>query len=904
MPASRKLESNHRAQLSRRTFLFGASAFGLLSGVTGHTAASDLGALASRFLLPPDDCRPMARWWWFGGAVEPIELVREITAMKAGGFGGFELQPVYPLSLDAPALGIRNKAFLSAPFLEDVALAARAARAQGLRADVTLGSGWPFGGPHITPELASSRIVALELPSPAGSTSVELPPLGQGERNLAAFVGTAARDATAAELTRTHATFRKAETSRTVYLIRQTRTRQQVKRSTVGAEGLVLDHLSVEAVRMHLRAVGEPLLKAFGENAPHAIFSDSLEVYGANWTDDLLIEFESRRGYDLTSHLMSLFHESDAAAAVRYDWSLTLSELLEERYLSQVRLWAKAHRTLFRSQTYGIPAVRLSSSRLADLAEGEGAEWRRATSTRWASSTNHLYGRSVTSAESFTWIHRGAFRATPLDIKAEADALLLQGANHFIAHGWPYSPPAIPEPGWAFYAAGVFNDHNPWWPVMADVNGYLQRLSWLLRQGDNIADVAIYVPTEDLMSSFHPGKNISINDELHKSFPQAVLNTIIDAGFNFDLIDGDAILAHGVAHRLLILPHIVRIEPEVYERICAFAREGGSVVSIGPPPFLAPGRNDASTRSRRVAAQSSSLFNRGQSNARIVDESEFAEALARLLTPDLKNAPLGLGFVHRRLKEADVYFIANTSNQTVTAHLAFRAGSGPGQTWDPVTCAIGSFRPGEAVTLAPFESRVFIFGQAQPPMARPVTRTVRSSTLAEGWTLALGADASARPVHAFDSWTNLPEQRHFSGAGIYRRNVHLSNEDLTCSSIELDLGEGQPRDSDHSDKPGYVAAYDAPVRDAAEVFVNGRRAGAIWCAPFRINLKPLLMPGSNELKVRVYNTAINSLAGQQPPDYVALKQAYGDRFQPQNMTNLQPLPSGLLQPPRLMFAQT
>src|SRR5213594_239695 len=68
--------------------------------------------------------------------------------------------------------------------------------------------------------------------------------------------------------------------------------------------------------------------------------------------------------------------------------------------------------------------------------------------------------------ETWTWLHSPAFRATPLDIKAEADQHFLAGINQLIGHGWPYSPPQAGNPGWSFYAAAVFNDKNPWWPVM------------------------------------------------------------------------------------------------------------------------------------------------------------------------------------------------------------------------------------------------------------------------------------------------------------------------------------------------------------------------------------------------------------------------------------------------------
>ena len=84
---------------------------------------------------------------------------------------------------------------------------------------------------------------------------------------------------------------------------------QMVKRAAVGAEGFVLDHYDRSAVDAYLKAVGEPLLQALDANPPHAIFSDSLEVYGSDWTPNFMEEFRRRRGYDLTPYLPSLAGE-------------------------------------------------------------------------------------------------------------------------------------------------------------------------------------------------------------------------------------------------------------------------------------------------------------------------------------------------------------------------------------------------------------------------------------------------------------------------------------------------------------------------------------------------------------------------------------------------------------------
>ena len=120
--------------------------------------ADTIAALQHAFATPPDNAAPMMRWWWFGPSVTHDELEREMRAMKAGGIGGFEVQPVYPLALDDDAQGIRTLPFLSDDFIDAVRFVADRAQALGLRMDLTLGSGWPFGGPGVPIAAASAKL--------------------------------------------------------------------------------------------------------------------------------------------------------------------------------------------------------------------------------------------------------------------------------------------------------------------------------------------------------------------------------------------------------------------------------------------------------------------------------------------------------------------------------------------------------------------------------------------------------------------------------------------------------------------------------------------------------------------------------------------------------------------------
>ena len=139
------------------------------------------------FVKPPDDARIMMRWWWFGPAVTHEELEREMRAMKEGGIGGFEIQPVYPMALDDPASGIRNLPYLSGEFLGALRFVNGKAQELGMRLDLTLCSGWPYGGSKVPVIQAAGMLRIVRVPVPDGGNFVPAPNLEAGESLLAAW---------------------------------------------------------------------------------------------------------------------------------------------------------------------------------------------------------------------------------------------------------------------------------------------------------------------------------------------------------------------------------------------------------------------------------------------------------------------------------------------------------------------------------------------------------------------------------------------------------------------------------------------------------------------------------------------------------------------------------------------
>ena len=895
----------------------------LLSGATGTSTAQTAAPLvsnriadvAAHLATPPDDARPMVRWWWFGPAVAKQELERELLAMKAGGFGGVEIQPVYPMELDDPARGIRNVPYMSAEFLDAVSFVNRKARAEGMRVDMTLASGWPYGGPNVPVTESAGRLRLAVAELAPGAATVALPAIMSGESLLAAFIGPGTPqqyDATRlAQLPVTQGgagpgriAIAPSGEPRVMAFYISSRTGQQVKRAALGAEGFVLDHLSRKAIDHHLDTIAEPLLKAFGDQPPYAVFSDSLEVYGTDWTDDFLAEFQRRRGYDLKPHLPLIYSgQGDKAAALRHDWVQTQTELVNERYLTPVDDWARAHKTQFRSQTYGEPAVSMSSNRLVALPEGEGPQFRSFSFTRLATSAGHLYDRPVISAETWTWLHSPAFSATPLDMKAEADRMLLQGVNQFIGHGWPYTPPGTPEPGYAFYAAAVFNDHQPWWNVMPDVNAYLSRTSYLLRQGRPANDVAVLLPNDDVYAAATPGK-VSLSAEMHKYVTPELTAQILDAGHNLDYVDAESILALGVTHPVLVMPHVTRLSPAVLARLSDYVRGGGKIIAVGRMPSVAPGFMDAQRISGQVAEASRNLL--GKPNVRVVaDDAAVGAALAKALEPDFKVAAQAedIGFVHRRLADGDIYFIANTSNHEVKTSATLRAPRKSAAWWNPHTgtTSPATVHPTLDLALAPYESRVLVLGDSfqAPPPRSPAADSVLAD-LSRDWQVRFPGAGEPQAMATLRSWTDDPAKRFFSGLVTYSKSIDLTPAQLKGAAIRLDFGTGTPLASTPKVPSGMRAMLDSPIREAAEVYVNGQRAGAVWRPPYELDITSHLRAGSNKIEIKVANLSLNALAGQERPDYRLLSARYGQRFVPQDTHLIVPQPSGMLGPVRLL----
>lgn len=920
-------------------------------------ASADVEILQKSFITPPDDARMMVRWWWFGPAVTREGIDRELKAMKDGGYGGVEVQPTYPLALDGADL--KNLKFMSPEFLEMIGYAAAKAKELGLRYDLTLGSGWPYGGPQFSINEAAGRLETQVLPAPAGQGSIPLPQFQAGRSLIAAFAGPAGivgsgrgrgagggaaggADARALkEVPITNgalqlpANFPGGE----VVLFIAGRTGMQVKRPALGAEGFVIDHLSAKVVDKFIAEIAEPELKACGDNPPYSFFCDSLEINGENWTDDFLAEFQKRRGYDLKPLLPALIgNVGERTADIRHDFGRTVTDLFNENFNAKFKALAKKYNTRYRIQGYGYPPAGLFSYAFSDLPEGEGGgnvNWRSFRATRYAASASHLMGVKTTSSEAFTWLHSAPFRATPLDMKGAADAEFLDGITQLICHGWPYTAAGAAYPGWSFYAAAVVNDKNPWYIAMPEINAYMARTSHLLREGIPANDIALYMSNSDVWSRATTGFS-SLNATWQGL--SGVATQLLDAGYNFDgwddgmlelkgRVDGGALAFGDVKYKVVLLPGIETMPLETARKLEQFVKGGGHIAALGTLPSRVPGYHATPAHQQELQAIMGRLFREpGAPGVAITGEGTFAEAFATRLPPDLRLDPpvTGIGHVHRRTDAGELYFLANTTPQRQNLKATFRVADRSPELWDALT---GKIRPLSmadksdvsttvALELEPYGSTFVLFGNrtlpAPPaPPPPPAAASLPPIDITADWTVKVGDKTF--PMRTLQSWTQLEGLQNYSGVATYEKTITLTPEQAQAPLALAFANAATPAAQPPAARVGrgggggrFAAQHDAPVKDAAVVFINGQRAGAAWCLPYRVDLTGLLKPGQNTLRIEVGNTPINHIAGAGFPNYniQAIRAQFGNRFDPQGTEQYaQPLPSGLLGTIRLESAR-
>lgn len=869
--------------------------------VTAFTAPAD----PFQWDAPSQTAKPWARWWWLGSAVTEGELARQLNELRTAGFGGVEIQPIYAAS-DSP---IEPIPYLSETWVQRLRFTIEEAKRLGMGVDLTLGSGWPFGGPWIEPEHAARRllveesIVKSEVKTRRIESTVEKPV------DLVVIQPLAEKDSAGSVLDeKSGGVWEVPAGEWRVFAITDGYTRQQVKRATVGAEGPVLDHFSREAFDDYIKPFNRAI-DWLGESRPRATFNDSFEVYGANWSPGLLETFRERMGYDLTPYLPLLASKDDSELIRRvvHDYRVVVEAMFYENFCKSWRDWSHKEGMKIRFQAHGSPGDLIDLYALADVpeTEGFGRGGIDVYAPKFASSAAHLYGKPLTSSETFTWLDEH-FQVSLDHMRKTADRFFIAGVNHIFYHGVPFTPQSVAFPGWMFYASTNVSDQMPWFKHVKYLNGYLARVQSVLQRVPCDPDVLLFYPIHDLFMLKDGARNglqyCTIHNSNHwigSGLPgtSEAAKELLEAGVQYDFVSGRAareqlrvedgvIRAGDSRYRALILAGCHWLEEDTLKQVTKLAREGAKVIVIGDAPVVVPTGDPNLPVSRESMTESMRLKGM-MTSGRIQQVSTMNEALAALKDAGVKQERLAeQGFEYvRHAKDGVTYYILRyAGEEPFDGWVSFASEGARAVEGDPLRGTMetlparGDGKREFRLRFEPLQAKMIALGDGLA-VSTPVedVASTEPAVVKGPWTLSWKNEAGeshTTELSSLQDWTSIDALRYFSGTASYETDIEASGP----FRLQLD-----------------------GLHESADVYLNDEYRGTIWTAPYRLEIREGIKSGTNTLRIEVTNLAANRMI-QLDLNGVDWQKFYfvNIDYKKFSAAGWKPLPSGLLGPVTIM----
>ncbi|SHM57366.1 Glycosyl hydrolases family 2, sugar binding domain [Cyclobacterium lianum] len=839
--------------------------------------------------------KPWTRWWWMGNAVDKENLTWLLEEYEDAGLGGLEIAPIY----GAKGFEDRFLEHLSPEWMDMLQHTVAKADSLNMGIDLTQGTGWPFGGPMVSPERAAQRMVVQKYSYTAGQ-GLDRPlvledkraaGLHHGLHTLMAYQGDTVENLSDKVIDSLNLDWN-ASGQWELIAIFQAQTGQMVKRAAPGGKGFTLDHYSDEAVNRYL----DHFEKAFQQDFPgiRSFYNDSFEVYGSDFTADFFEVFEQKRGYDLRDHLPELFAEEpdDTSARLKSDYRETIHEMLLANFTMPWTEWANSHGKKTKNQAHGSPGNLLDLYAAVDIPEGEtfGSSYfpipgiRRDSADirnvdpdpimlKFASSAAHLTGKNLVSTETFTWLGEH-FKSAFSQAKPELEQAFLAGVNHMFYHGVTYSPEGVDFPGWLFYASLNLNTHNSLWPHFKGFNAYIQRVQSVLQAGTPDHEIMMYWPVYDVWADPEGLSKMltvhGIDEWLHPTAFYQQSKMLMDKGFGLDFVsdlmiaglqieNGQYSAAEGKYHaKVLVIPEAGYMPVSTLENIISLAEKGGTVIFQQVPKDV-PGFNDHLSRReamlslwQSLAFDSKPYGEEAQKGAgKVILTNNVFEALEGL---GLQREPMvdeGLKFVRRDLEGEKYYYLVNHSGSPVDKAIPLRHGSKAVVLMEPEQGKVGKagMMAGDSestvrVQLDPGQSLVIHVPDGDPediPFWRYRNSSPEIVPVAGPWNLefADGGPEIPDPVtlEEIKPWTDLddPAALNFSGQAIYENSFELGQIDAGAKYL-LELGQ---------------------VLESARVWINGKEIGYAFGLPFRLDITGFVREGDNDLRIEVANLMAN-----------------------------------------------
>ncbi|MBN1185193.1 MAG: glycosyl hydrolase family 2 [Bacteroidales bacterium] len=901
----------------------------------------------SNFQKPPQSYAPMARWWWPGNDVTKEELKREINLFADNGFAGVEVQP---MNLAIPMRGdVRQRVtnWDTPEYYDNLRTVMEEARKRNLIVDVTDGSGWPPGGPFLNPEdgflslefsvvtVSGGKKITIPLPRVKNNSTVP--------SRLQAVVASRIQEVKTGNTTTSTNTKLDASTTSVLTSFVKNDTLiytfpegqwsviafwaipsgEQTNIAASPKQGPVVNHFdSIAVLKLYNHLFGERTgLQPYYGNPFRAVFNDSYE-FKANrhYSLDFLSYFKQQRGYDITPYLPANmqkgynfvaymrpnaepdFSFTDQDWRLRYDYDITLGELLGEHFFKASKNYLESRDLLHRTQGYGLNMDMIGMAGLASIPETEsmlGSE----ANIKIMTSGGHLYNRPIISAESVVFGNQ-AYTTTPQKIKLAVDKLFAAGVNQVIYHGIPYRylQEKLGPEGWYPFSSPFLTminfssnlgEGNIFWKDQKRVNEYVCRVQYALRSGKPHTDVLIYFPflnvegmpvnPEEIFTegSLDELKAYSASTGENKTPKEAwaekvylfinqleangiTWNWVNDASIQEATIGKDGQLTiRGNQFQALILANDSIIQLKTAQQIKLLADKGMRLLITDALPNKQPSylnwkENDAKT------AQSISAALKTKNSCYLNQEKALLDWIRQLHQPLAFQQPYHFTRqVEREMGDGSrVRFIWNKSNhwQTYTLVLNKRYKS---SYWLNPDNGIVTKNEGLTITyqLPPYGS-IILYAVTKnnkaddrfvtPSISIDTTKTILA---VNNWNLKTDS-VEIKDTALFD-WKNNQQLKFSSSEAVYTATFQWQ-QSVKDKHFFLDLGK---------------------VCYTAEVHLNGQLVGKRIYAPYLLDITSFLKQGTNEITVHLTPGQLNGFIGKANNGDIKYKQFRGKNSQ-------------------------
>lgn len=637
------------------------------------------------------------------------------------------------------------------------------------------------------------------------------------------------------------------------------------------ATGFEVDKLSKEHTTMHFYGYMGEILKRIPEadrKAFKVVVQDSYEMGGQNFTDNFFDAFQKEYGYSALPFLPvyggRTVGSQDMSDRFLWDMRRLVANMVATEYVGGLKEVSNKHGLTTWLEAYGhwgFPSESLIYGAHSDEISGEF--WAEGDlgniENRIATSCGHVYGKNKISAESFT-CGFNSYARTPAMIKQRGDRFFAEGINNTLLHVY-ISQPDDRVPGINAEFGTEFNRHNTWFSQIDLFTSYLKRTNFMLQQGNYIADVAYF------MGEDTPKMTGITDPPLPKGYQFDYIN--YDAILNrMTVKDGLLTLPQGTQYRMLVLPKLETMRPELLTKIRQLVLDGAVV--YGPAPKRSPSLRNYPFADRQVSEMAAEMWgnidgvnvkSRKFGKGMIFNGMDIKQVLNSIgCMPDC-NIPEGIevDYCHRHLNNAEIYYLTNQAkNQSVSFTPEFRTAGMQPELWLPTTGEMRILPAFEQTVnstkvpliLQPNESLFIVFRQAagKAKSSRLEANFPSKSTLLElqgPWTVSfkdtLRGPKSPVIFNTLYDWSTskADEIKYYSGTAVYSSTFRIKS---------------LPSDKNLSINLSYVA-------DMAKVKINGQYAGGVWTFPYELNIGNYLKKGLNTIEIEVVNTWVNRLMG-------------------------------------------